>query len=376
VSQTSTESLLELEDVMVQFGGESLFLDAVPNGLKDRFGIGTEPIRAVDGVSLNLMEEDVLAVVGESGSGKTTLGKIAAGLQRPTEGSVKYRNHDIWEVSDGVSDDDILFEELRKNLQIVHQDPDAALNPYRSVMKSLHKPLKLCFSEMSSEDRRQRILALFDTCGLTPVEEYESRYPHELSGGEKQRVVLIRAMLTEPDFILADEPVSALDPSLRISMLDLMMELQDMFGTSYLFISHNLENARYIAGLTGGRIAIMYHGEVVEKGPVEEVIQNPKHPYTQALKWASLPSDPDEARVALEDEVPLRAHDTPDLANPPTGCRFHPRCPKAREVCTADHPNLMSSDDSNHENACFREIQTHEYWDSEPLEGEEREVHS
>jgi peptide/nickel transport system ATP-binding protein len=370
----TAESLLSLENVEVTFDEESALMQALPERLKERLGWTGESLRAVDDVSLDIGENDLVAVVGESGSGKTTLGKTAVALQEPTAGTVNYRGYDVWEVKRQTRVDDLFYEDIRKALQIVHQDAGTSLNPYRTLRATLSEPLTRWFPEMSSADKRERILELFRACGLTPALEYLDRYPHELSGGEQQRAVLVRAMLLEPDLIFADEPVSALDTSLRIEIMDLMLELQEQFGTSFFVVSHNLEHARYLASNADGWIAIMYLGEIVEIGPVEEVIENPKHPYTQILKWATLSSHPEKARAALEAESPLRESDAPDILHPPDGCRFHPRCPKAREACVDEPPKLKAGDSTAHRAACFRDRSTHEYWHSEPLkEAGERE---
>jgi len=366
---STEEPLLSLQDVEVEFGEEPLIGGLIPDSMKERLGLVPDRVPAVEGVSLDIEENDVVAIVGESGSGKTTLGKTAIGLEEPAAGSVRYRGHDIWDVKENGTgpDGNIKFSEIRKALQIVHQDPGAALNPYRTVGTTLEQPLKLWFPEMSYADREERILRLLEECGLTPPKEYESRYPHELSGGEKQRVTLIRAMLVEPDVLLADEPVSALDPSLRVDIMDLMLKLQRMFDTSFVFVSHNLEHARYIGRQTGGRIAVMYLGEIVEVGPIEDVLENPSHPYTKVLKWASLPIDPREAREALQSDLPIRELDIPDVSDKPPGCKFHTRCPQAREACRRSNPSLhLAGGDS--EAACFREIEDHEYWESQPVD--------
>ncbi|WP_436927519.1 ABC transporter ATP-binding protein [Halosimplex amylolyticum] len=357
--------VLSLQNVGINFGREPLLGEVLPDTVKQRIGLdGEETVQAVDDVSLDVGENEVVALVGESGSGKTTLGKLAVALHEPTNGSVKYRGYDVWDVKNGNVDDNVYFDDIRKSLQIVHQDPSAALNPYRTIQTSLTDPLNIWFPELSAADRRARVLNLLDECGLTPAEEFADRYPHELSGGEKQRVALIRAMLVEPDLILADEPVSALDPSLRVEIMDLMLELMDIFDTSYLFISHNLEHARYLTNKADGQIAIMYMGEIVEYGPAEEVIQNPKHPYTKVLKWSTLPPHPTDAQEVLDTEIPLREFDVPDPSDRPTGCRFHDRCPKAKEICAEVNPDLIP-EDANHTAGCFREDRTHEYWEDE-----------
>jgi peptide/nickel transport system ATP-binding protein len=201
--------------------------------------------------------------------------------------------------------------------------------------------------------------------GMTPAEDYAQRYPHQLSGGEKQRVALIRALLMDPDLILADEAVSALDVSLRIDMMDLMLELQDLFDTSYLFISHNLSTARYFAGKAGGRIGVMYLGEIVEIGPAEQIVEDPQHPYTQVLKWSTADIEVQERA----EEPPVREIDIPDPVDPPSGCNFHPRCPEAREICTREEVALGG--EGRHKTACYRTAgEDHPYWESEPLADE------
>ena len=354
------DPVVSLENLKVHFETEE--------GLLASLFSEADIVRAVDGVSLDIAENDVVTLVGESGCGKTTLGKAAIGVQRPTDGSVTYRGQDIWKAKDGTGA--IEFSEIRRALQIIHQDPGGALNPNRTVMKSLTEPLKRWQSDMQSEDRRARVLRMLERVGMTPPDDYAQRYPHQLSGGEKQRVALVRALLMNPDLILADEAVSALDVSLRVETMDLLLELQEQFDTSFLFISHNLSNARYLTEKAGGRIGIMYLGQLVEIGPAEEVLQNSKHPYTKALRWAT--ADLDQADRDGEG-LPVRTIDIPDPVNPPSGCRFHTRCPKAREVCTREEPTLSDTNDSDraHCAACFRDREDHEYWESEPLEENE-----
>ena len=359
--QQSESPVISLRDLEVHFEDSS------------GFNIFSESatVHAVDNVNLDIYENDVVALVGESGCGKTTLGKAAIAAQRPTGGSVVYRDQDIWEAkSQGSllsrSEPKIPFKDIRRALQIIHQDPESSLNPNRTVRAILEDPLKWWQSELSFADRRERVLSMLETVGMTPPEDYASRYPHQLSGGEQQRVALVRALLMNPDLILADEAVSALDVSLRVEMMDLMHDLQDQFDTSYLFISHNLSNARYFAGKVGGRIGVMYLGEIVEIGPAERVINDPKHPYTRILQWST-------AKLGVEDEVeepPVRGIDIPDPINPPSGCRFHTRCPKAREYCREHTPTLEDSPSEEHPASCFRDFGSdHEYWGSEPLEG-------
>lgn len=341
------------------------------------FNLFSEPdtVHAVDGVSLDIHENEVIALVGESGCGKTTLGKTAIGIQRPTGGSVRYRGQDIWDAKDGTGQVDIPYKTIRRSLQIIHQDPGSSLNPNRKVIKSLSEPLKKWQTDLTREDRRARLLGMLERVEMTPPEDYAERYPHQLSGGEKQRVALIRALVMNPDLVLADEAISALDVSLRIEMMNLMHELQDMVNTSFLFISHDLSNARYVTEKVGGRIGIMYLGELVEIGPAEQIINDPRHPYTKALRWATpdlRPGDPDR-RPDVE-ELPIKTIDIPDPVNPPAGCRFHTRCPEAREACKQEQspPQLIQINHaSGHEAACFREYDNHQYWNSPDDESNE-----
>ncbi|WP_435362162.1 ABC transporter ATP-binding protein [Haloarchaeobius sp. DFWS5] len=359
-STNADQPVLSLSDVDVHFEKEGGGL----NPFADR-----PTVRAVDGVNLDVGENDVVAIVGESGSGKTTLGKTAIGLQKPTGGSVSYRGQDIWKAKGWRSNADVSFEEIRRSLQIIHQDPGASLNPNRTVLSSLSAPLKRWQSGLGSEDREARIFHFLERVGMSPPEDYAHRYPHQLSGGEKQRVALIRALLMNPDLILADEAVSALDVSLRVEMMDLMLELQEQFDTSFLFISHDLSNARYIAEHAGGRLGVMYLGELVEIGPVDEVLQDPQHPYTKVLKWAT-------PELGIDEETtgpPVREIDIPDPVNPPAGCRFHTRCPNATEQCRSAAPAMTDANSAgDHRVACYRATEDDAYWDSDPLDGAER----
>jgi peptide/nickel transport system ATP-binding protein len=351
------EPVLSIEDLEVHFEESEGFID----------GLFGEPdtVLAVDGVDLDIGENEVVALIGESGCGKTTLGKAAIGLQEPTGGSVKYRGQDIWEARRDENEADIPHGEIRRSLQIIHQDPGSSLNPNERVIAILSKPMKIWEGDLSPEDRKARIHGMLERVGMSPPSDYAQRYPHQLSGGETQRVALIRALLMNPDLILADEPISALDVSLRIDMMELLLDLQDQFNTSFLFISHNLSNARYLAEKTGGTIGIMYLGEIVEKGPPDEVLNDPEHPYTKALRWATPSIHPDSGDGS---DLPVRDIDIPDPVDPPAGCRFHTRCPEAREACREEKPALEPvTPDSDRLSACFRSREDHEYWTSPSL---------
>mgnify|MGYP000548434466 CR=1 FL=1 len=348
--------LLEIEDLEVHF---------TPGGLIER-ALTDKKVRAVDGVDLTLEEKDIVVLVGESGCGKTTLGKAALGLQKPTGGTVKFRGQDIWEAKENPRQADIEFTDIRKAMQVIHQDPANALNSSRRVKAILADPLKKWRQELGPKEREDTIYRFLEFVDMMPPEDYADRYPHQLSGGEKQRVALGRALLMNPDVILADEAISALDVSLRVGMMDLILDLQETFETSYVFISHDLANARYLAKRAGGRIGIMYLGELVEIGPPDEILQNPSHPYTKVLRWSTPTVDPDIARKRINEEPPVRQVDVPDPEDPPSGCKFHTRCPEAREVCTREEPELY--DDGGTEASCFRAVADHEYWNSEELE--------
>jgi len=353
------DPVVSMQDVEVYFETAGLF---------ERFRDGPKPAKAVDGVDLDIPENDVVALVGESGCGKTTLGKTAVALQRPTGGTIEFRGQDIWEAKDALTESeiDISYPDIRRSLQLIHQDPGSSLNPGRTVQSTLRDPLKKQYPNLGPEERETVIRGILEYVGMVPADDYAIRYPHQLSGGEKQRVALARAVLMNPDLILADEAVSALDVSLRVEMMDLLLDLQDMFETSFLFITHDFGNARYIATKADGRIGVMYLGNIVEIGHVEEVLQNPKHPYTQILIWATPVLDPDIAEEKIDQEPPIRSIDIPDPVDMPSGCNFHPRCPEAREVCEREEPGIIEAEDGTTA-ACFRQDETHEYWDSEPL---------
>ena len=358
--------VVSLEDVRIEFTKSQLF------GLAQ-----DERITAVNDVSLDIYENDVVALVGESGCGKTTLGKTAIGLNRPVRGSVEYRGQDVFETKDrsgtpsgllGGGDFEHSFSEIRRSLQIIHQDPESSLDANDTVEGILAEPLKRWQPELDRRDRRERIYAFLDYVGMVPPKDFADRYPHEMSGGQQQRIALIRALLMEPDLILADEAISALDVSLRVDMMDLMIDLQEAVNTSYLFITHDISTARYMAERADGRIGVMYLGEIVEIGPVEEVTHNPQHPYTKALLWATPDMGSNEAlgRTQRLEDAPLRRLDIPDLENPPSGCYFHTRCPEARTVCTEYAPKPTPVGET-HEVSCFRAQDDHDYWESEEL---------
>lgn len=291
-------------------------------------------VNAVDGVNIRLDSGEILAVVGESGCGKTTLGRLVVGLLRPTSGTIRFKGNDIHALRGEAR------AAYRKGVQMVHQDSYAALNPARSIFQSLSVPLlhhKLVRNKAAARARLEELLTLV---GLVPPDQFLDKYPHQLSGGQRQRLLLARALSVQPDLIVADEPVSMVDVSLRISLLDLMSEMNRRFNIAFIYITHDLATARYIAA--HGRIAVMYPGKVVETGNLNTVLARPRHPYLQALLAAVPIPDPRVAR-AMKD-LPLKSLDMPDPTNPPPGCRFHPRCLYAQDACSEQEPCLTALD--------------------------------
>ncbi|SHE97811.1 peptide/nickel transport system ATP-binding protein [Caldanaerobius fijiensis DSM 17918] len=292
-------------------------------------------VEAVSGVNLDIYPGEIIAVVGESGCGKTTLGKAICGLYKPSKGSLIFQGKDISKLNKKE------FKEFRRNVQMVHQDSYAALNPTRTIYQSLSAPI---IRNGFAKDRKQAyeiICELLETVELTPPELYLEKFPHQLSGGQRQRILMARAISLRPKLIVADEPVSMIDVSLRISILDLMAHLNKQFGIAFIYITHDLSTARYIA--SNGRIAVMYLGKIIETGQLNKVLSHPHHPYLQALLSAVPIPDPDIARNMKQ--LPLRSWDMPDPTSPPPGCRFNPRCPYAREICQQNEPILRNYED-------------------------------
>lgn len=286
------------------------------NAVARLLGRSSGTVRAVDGVNLDLAEGEVVGVVGESGSGKSTLGRALLGLVRPSAGSIQYRGRDL------VGLPESRLRPMRRRLQMVFQDPHAALNPSMTVGKAISDALRI--HGLHPGRRDQAVAEALERVGLAPASRFMPKYPNELSGGQKQRAVVARAIALGPELLVADEPISMLDMSVRAKILGLLEELKRDLGLTYLYITHDLASARFFCD----RIAIMYLGRVIEIGPTEEIFANPRHPYTQALLRAV--PDPDPSRGVARD---LPRGEVPDAAHPPAGCPFHPRCPKAFAPC-------------------------------------------
>ena len=301
------------------------------------FGRG-RTVRAVDGVSCDVRAGEVLALVGESGSGKTTMAKALVGLLPPTAGLITYRGRDLKKMR-GVE-----LRSLRRRMQLIYQDPYESLDSRQTVFDTVAEPLIVHRMAKSESEMRDRVFAALAAAGLHPPEDVSRRYPHHLSGGERQRVVIAAAMVCEPDLVVADEPVSMLDVSVRAEILRLMLDLRKSRELTYVFITHDLSLAWVIAD----RIAVMYLGRIVEIGPTAEVIRQPRHPYTKSLVSVIPTPAVEQAEHKL-----ILAGETPSPANIPTGCRFHTRCWLWQQLgrperCVAEDPSVQRVTDDHH----------------------------
>ncbi len=307
----------------------------VDTGLVARlFSTGEQDyVKAVDGVSLDIKTGESLGIAGESGCGKTTLAKTLLGLHEPTDGTIEFDGREI--TSGGKYES----KEFRQEAQLIFQDPYRSLNPRFRVKDLLKEPLQI-HNIGNYEEKEEKVKSMLKSVGLTPIEKYIDEYSSELSGGERQRVNIGRSLMLEPSFVVCDEPVSMLDVSLRAEILHLLEDLQEEFGVTMVYISHDLSLLKHMCD----RIAIMYLGKIVEQGPANQIINEPKHPYTQALVSSTPIIDPtiDREKTHIEGEVP-------DPINLAPGCRFAPRCPDRMEKCTKEEPEMLDVGD---EQAC------------------------
>ena len=308
MSLPSDEVLLEVKDIKKHF--------PITRGLLFQQEVGE--IKAVDGVSFHVKRGETVGLVGESGCGKTTTGHCVLQLYRPTSGEVIFEGVDLCMLPDGQ------LQPFRRKMQIIFQDPYSSLNPRMRAGAIVEEPIIIHKLASSKKEREERARELFQLVGLNP--DMTDRYPHELSGGQRQRIGIARALVGEPSFVVADEPVSALDVSIQAQVINLLEELQEKFNLTFLFIAHDLAVVRHISD----RILVMYLGKIVEEAACEELYENPLHPYTQALLSAVPVPDP---LAEAERELIILTGEVPSPVNPPSGCSFHPRCPYAMPEC-------------------------------------------
>jgi oligopeptide/dipeptide ABC transporter ATP-binding protein len=294
-------------------------------------------VHAVDGVDFDLQRGEVIALVGESGCGKSTLALTLMGLEEATEGSILFEGADITHASAQVR------KKISQRIQMIFQDPYESLNPTQTIEDVVTEPLVVHGLASKREERRERVCRALEDAGLKPAEDFLHRFPHQLSGGQRQRVVIAGALVLEPHLLLADEPVSMLDVSIRAEIINLLADLRESRGISVIFITHDLGTVGYFAD----RVAVMYLGRIVEIGTMKDVLKDPQHPYTKALLSVIPVPNPRlrKKRIVLQGE-------TPNPVNLPPGCRFHPRCPVAVESCKQSDPALLPVSDS-HQAACL-----------------------
>lgn len=316
----SQNEIVRVENLRKYFPVEKSFLEKLLTRTRSF-------VRAVDDVSFSVRKGEVFTLAGETGCGKTTTGKLILRLIPPTSGKVFFKNQEITRLKPEE------LRLLRRKMQIIFQDPYASFNPRMKIGEAVGHPLEI-HGVTSSEEKRKKVLGVLERVGLTPSEQFVELYPHQLSGGQRQRAAMARSLILDPEFIVADEPVSMIDVSLRTTIIDLMLDLKNELQLTYLFITHDLAVAKYISD----RIAIMYLGKIVEMGDKEEIFSDPMHPYTQALLSAIPVPNPERKRKTIE----LRG-EVPSAIKIPAGCRFHPRCPFAEKVCKEKEPKLIAA---------------------------------
>jgi len=308
---------IQVENLKKYFPVQKSFLEAL-------ISRKTEYVKAVDGITFKINPKEIFGLVGESGSGKTTTGKLVIRLLEPTDGKVMFDGINIFEL------DQEELRKFRKRMQIIFQDATASLNPRMTVGEAVKHPLEI--HEIGDEkERKEMVFEALEKVGLSPPEAFYNKYPHQLSGGQRQRVCFARAIILNPEFIVADEPIAMIDVSLRAQIMDLMLKLRNEHNVTFLYITHDLATAKYICD----KIAIMYLGKIVEIGEREEFYSDPQHPYTVALLSSVPIPDPKYRPKKI-----LPKGEIPSPINPPSGCRFHPRCPIATKKCSQEEPIL------------------------------------
>ena len=325
---SETAAVLELRNLRKLF----------PAGRSGIWARTSEFVHALDGVDLRLEKGEILALAGESGCGKSTLALTLMGLEKPTQGTIWFEGEDVTRQSRAGR------QRLCRQIQMVFQDPYESLNPLMTIGEIVAEPLEVHRLAQNREERQGRVEKALEEAGLKPAHIFMNRLPHELSGGQRQRVVIAAALVLEPEVLLADEPVSMLDVSIRAEILNLLAELRERRGISVLLITHDLATSAYLAD----RVAVMYLGRIVELGETQAVLESPAHPYTQALLSVIPVPNPRKRRerIILQGQPPNPVH-------VPTGCRFHPRCPKVMERCRVEDPTLAAVGAGSHQAACW-----------------------